>query len=228
MLKNIFKIFSFFIIGMIGGIFSTQIFWPYFIERPLFLKYNLERVPIYITEKKEIYIQENQALQEVIKKVSTSVVKIKSSKEEGAGVIVTSDGLILTLSKIIPHNISNVFVIIGGKSFLAEILKKGKDFTLLKIKKENLKTVPFSNEEKISLGKRIFYLGITGGKLIANEGVIKSFKGEKIITNLIEKEKIEGAPLFNIKGELVGQIEISPEKEVSAISINKIKDFLGF
>jgi hypothetical protein len=61
MFKNIFKIIIVFLIGAVGGIFSEQILWPYFIERPLFLEYSLEQNPVYITETKEITIQENTA-----------------------------------------------------------------------------------------------------------------------------------------------------------------------
>lgn len=234
MLKNILKILSFLIIGMIGGIFSTQIIWPYFVERPLFLKYNLERNPIYVTEKKEIYIQENQALQEAIKKVSDTVVKIKTFKNkseviEGVGIIVTSDGLILSLSKTIPQNFSTISIFTKEGNLQAKLLKKDKDLALLKIEKDNLKTVAFSNLENISLGERVFYLGINEEKnIVVNEGIITSFNQDRISTNMLELENLEGAPLFNIEGKLIGQIEIDKQGKVFAIHINKIKNFLGF
>ena len=78
MLKHIFKIIVIFIIGMVGGIFANQIFWPYFIEKPLFYQYRLEQSPIYLTERKEITIQENLALKNAIEKVEKVVIGVKS------------------------------------------------------------------------------------------------------------------------------------------------------
>ena len=69
MLKNIFKIIAIFILGTVGGIFADQILWPYFVERPLFYQYKLEKSPVYVTERKEVFIQENTALEEAIEKV---------------------------------------------------------------------------------------------------------------------------------------------------------------
>lgn len=101
---------------MVGGIFADQILWPYFIERPLFYKYRLEQAPVYVNETKEITIQENTALQEAIKKLDKVVVAIRAKTPagkitEGSGVIVTNDGLILSLNSLIPQGAEvNVFL----------------------------------------------------------------------------------------------------------------------
>jgi len=107
MSKNILKIVAFFIIGTVGGIFADQILWPYFIEKPLFYQYRLEQSPVYVTERKEVTIQENTALKEAIEKVEKTVVGVRTqTKEEkileGSGLIVTSDGLIVTLAELVP------------------------------------------------------------------------------------------------------------------------------
>ena len=76
MLKNILKLVAIFIIGIVGGIFADQILWPYFVEKPLFLKYHLKEVPLNVTEVKQVFIQENTALENAVEKVSKSVVGI--------------------------------------------------------------------------------------------------------------------------------------------------------
>ena len=83
MIKSVLKIILFFIIAVVGGIFADQILWPYFIERPLFYEYRLEKSPIFLTEKKEIYIEENTQLQNSFEKVEESLVGIKSISPKG-------------------------------------------------------------------------------------------------------------------------------------------------
>src|SRR3989344_5295416 len=51
MLRNIKNIVFAFVFGIAGGGFADQILWPYFIERPLFYKYRLEKPPAYIKGK---------------------------------------------------------------------------------------------------------------------------------------------------------------------------------
>src|SRR4030043_2308358 len=106
--KNVLKIIVFFIIGMVGGIFADQIFWPYFIERPLFYQYDLEQRPVNVTEIKEITIQENIALENAIEKAGKTAVGIRTKLKsgiilEGSGLIVSSDGLVVTFASLVPQ-----------------------------------------------------------------------------------------------------------------------------
>ena len=119
MTKNILKIVIFFLVGMTGGIFSEQIFWPYFVERPLFYQYDLGNQPVYITEQKQVTVQENTALSLAIEKVEQSVVGVKTQKTtgiilEGSGLVVTSDGLVVTLAELAPQDSSSLFFIDGN------------------------------------------------------------------------------------------------------------------
>ena len=107
MLNNVLKIIVIFVLGMAGGIFADQIFWPYFVERPLFYQYRLDNPPIYVAETKEITITENIALQEAVLKVEKAVVGVRTQTTtgriiEGSGLIATSDGLMVTLAELVP------------------------------------------------------------------------------------------------------------------------------
>ncbi len=237
MFKNIFKIIAFFLIGMVGGIFADQIFWPYFIERPLFYEYRLEKSPVYVTERKETTIQENTALTEAVEKVEKTVIGIRTQiKEgtflEGSGLIVTSDGLLVTLAELVPQGFSFSFFV-DGKQTSFQILKRDlkENLALVKIEETNLPTVSFANLEKIKLGERVFLVGmIFDGKKtsrIVNEGIIKTFSEDFIDTNISEKSTISGSPLFNIKGEVLGINIIDSEGKVITIPISKIKQFIG-
>ncbi len=239
MSKNIFKILVIFIVGMIGGIFADQIFWPYFVERPLFYQYRLEQSPIYVTEQKEITVQENIALRNTIQRVEKAVVGVRTKTKtgkilEGSGLIVSSDGLVVTLADLVPSG-SDINFFWEGKSVSFQILKRDLDenLALIKIEETNLATTGFADLEKIKLGERVFLLGIIFEKeetpeKVVNEGIVKTFDSNLIQTNIIEDSSLSGSPLFNIEGNALGLNIIDREGKVTAIPISKIKSFIGF
>jgi len=238
MVKNVFKIIGVFILGIFGGIFADQILWPYFVERPLFYQYRLEQSPVYLTERKEITIQENMALRNAIEKVEKTVIGVRTETQakkiiEGSGLIITSDGLVVTLAELVPQG-SNFSFFVEGQSANFQILKRDlkENLALVKIEKSNLPIVSFANLEKLKLGERVFLVGVIFEKeelsKIVNEGIIKSFSEDFIKTNIFENYLLKGSPLFNIEGEVLGLNTIDKEGKVIAIPISKIKTFAGF
>jgi len=233
MAKNVFKILIVFIIGIVGGIFADQILWPYFIERPLFLKYRLDQAPIYITEEKKIFIQENTALQDAVKKVKEVVVGIRTetNKEvlEGSGLIVTSDGLVVTLSSLLPEG-AETALYFNGEVIAAEIIKRENGFVLLNTDKENLPTVDFAKAEEIRLGQRIFLTGVIFEESkvgrIVDEGIIRYLSGDIIETSISDEEILIGSSLFNIKGEVIGLRSFDEDNSI-IIPVREIEEFFS-
>ena len=242
-MKWVLKVLAIFILGIFGGIFANQILWPYFIERPLFYQYRLEKNPIYVTEKNEIRIQENTALTDAIEKVEKAVIGARTKTKvgkflEGSGLILTSDGLVVTLANLVPQG-SNPSFFVDGEMASFQILKRDlkENLALIKIEKTNLPTVAFANLEKLKLGERVFLVGMAqppnGGwvaspGLVVNEGIVKSFAENYIQTNIFEKIRLQGSPLFNIEGEVLGLNTIDSEGKIITIPISKIKSFSGF
>ena len=237
MIKNIFKIIIIFVIGVVGGIFADQIFWPYFVERPLFYQYSLEQNPVYLTETKEIVIQENIALKNALEKVKKTVVGVKTQTKtgkilEGSGLIVTSDGLMVTLAELVPQG-SNFSFFIDKNPVSFQILKKDlkENLALIKISESPLITASFAKLEKLKIGERVFLIGVSfeneiPSKLV-NEGIVKMFDENFIQTNIIESDFLAGSPLFNIEGEVLGINTIDSKGKVIAIPISKIREFIG-
>jgi len=235
MAKNLLKILAIFIVGMVGGIFAEEIFWPYFVERPLFYKYRLEKAPIFVTEKKEIRIQENTALKDAISKVEKAIVFIRSKTKtgkilEGSGFILTSDGLIITLAELVPEG-SKISLFVEGEILSPQVLKRdlNKNLALLKVEKKNLSTAGFFNFEKLKLGERVFLIGIffeNGNiKNFVDEGIVKSFDENKIETNIQGSKEILGTPLFDIEGRILGINYLSKEGKLISIPITHIRSF---
>jgi len=238
MLKNIIKILAIFIIGTVGGIFADQILWPYFIERPLFYEYRLEPPPIYVIENKEIVIQENVALSKAVEKVERTVIGVKTETKtgtvlEGSGLIVSSDGLVVTLANLVPHGSSPSFFINGKEvGFQVEKRDPDKNLALIKVNEGNLPTVGFANSQALKRGQRVFLVGVIflNGlpEKIVNEGIIKFFEKDFIRTNIFEKKILEGSPLFDIEGKVLGINTIDTQGKVTAIPISKIREFISF
>ena len=239
MAKNIFKILAVFVIGTVGGIFADQILWPYFIERPLFYQYRLEQSPVYVTERKEttLYIQENFALREAIEKVEKVVVGVKTKTKagetlEGSGLVLTSDGLIVTLASLVPQG-SEFYFFIEGQWPAFQILKRDSvnNLALIKVEKGGLSTCGFADLEKTKVGERVFLIGTdfstSTPQKIVNEGIISFFDEDSIQTNIFEEQKIQGSPLFNIEGKAVGLNMIDETGRVSAIPVTLIRTFTG-
>lgn len=226
MKKTIFKILVIFIIGIAGGIFANQVLWPYFVERP-----------VYVTEREEIIIQENTALKNAIEKVEKTVVGIETKTKEdifnGSGLILTSDGLIVTLAELVPKGGSSS-LFLDGQLTPFQILKRdlNNNLALIKVEKDNLPTVGFAPFEKIKLGERVLLVGsvFEDGKVSkeVNEGIVKRFDNDSIRTNLFETASLAGSPLFNIEGEVLGLNTVDFWGRITAIPVTKVRTFAGF
>ena len=238
-MKNLQKFIVILIMGAVGGIFSTQILWPYFVEKPLMEKYKIKEAPTYVVQKEEIYIQENVALVQAIEKVEKSVVGIGTETTggqkflKGSGLVLTNDGLILTLSTLVSSD-NKVFY--NGETIPAQILKRDSqnNLALLKVEKGNLPSCKFADLEKTKIGERIFLVGekynanTDAFVKFTNEGIIKNLDEILVETNISEGKFAPGTALFNINGEMVGLNYLSASGEILAIPIQKIREFTGF
>lgn len=220
MTRTILKIVTVFVIGTVGGIFADQILWPYFVERPLFYKYDLEQRPIQITKQQKITIQENQALQDAIEEVKTSVVAVRSETGFGSGLVASSDGLVVTLNSVANGTSTVVY---QGQQLKAGLVKTEGKFTVLRINKDNLPTPAFIDIEQARLGQRVFLIGKLFKEkelvTVINHGIIKYFDKNGIHTNIFEIKTLGGSPLLDIKGDVLGLVTIDRQGKVTSIPL---------
>lgn len=227
MVKTIFKSLAIFILGISGGIFADQILWPYIIERPLFYQYRLEQQPIYITENKEIKVQENAVLQDMAEKASSSIIAVKSAKTIiGSSLVVTRDGLAVTLNSSVPKTGGFSFVS-GEKTISYQVLKRDvqNNLALVKLEGSEFNAVAFSSGLKF--GEKLFSLGFktqkTEPKRIISEGIVSYIDNQDVQTAISEKDAVPGSVVFNIKGEAVGILGLKGK----IILADKIRDLAG-
>ncbi|MBU4351368.1 serine protease [Candidatus Parcubacteria bacterium] len=242
MRKNILILLLIFIFGMAGGIFSDQILWPYFVVRPLFDKYNLDQPPIYVTEKKETIVRENTALEEAIEKVSKTIVGVRAKTTKGSGLVVTNDGLVVTLSSLIPIGQTFGFYL-EEESKQFQVLKRDPKtgLALVKLDADRLLAADFRNLEDLNLGERVFmvsyYHGQRGLTKTVSQGIVKFIARSDISGSVISKEIIEtdivkaanvqGSPVFDITGRLIGIAADSSNSLIEVIPVSQIKKLIG-
>jgi len=242
MIKKIFQISAIFILGAIGGMIWQAILLPTLARNPnfenfWFIKEFRERETI-IFPKEEIRIQENVALSQAVEKVENIVVGIKTKTKQGkeifgSGLILTSDGQVVTLSNLLPEE-SDSLLFINGQIVSFEILKRddSKNLILLKIEKNGLPTAGFLSLDNIKRGQTVFLIGTvfidSKAEKIVNTGIVKYFGRDSIRTNIFEKDILNGSPLFDIEGNVLGINTVDFQGIVTALPVSEIQRFAGF
>lgn len=235
--KNILKIIGLLFFGALGALIFNVFVSPYILTNPYFEKFQFvkgfKEGKIIINPKESVYIQENVAISQALQRVKRSIVAIQGEKSElKAGLIVTSDGLVVALAKAIPVKGSFEVFVAGESVDLGFIKRNNKNnLALIKINKNNLPTVGFAPSDKIELGQSVFLVFPTSKEQdnwLVNQGIIRELNKDVIKTSILEGKKSESSPLFNTAGELIGINFIDSENRVIAIPIQTIKEFLEF
>ncbi len=236
MKKTVPKFLGVFLLVILGGFVSMQLFSAKYIEKYLFDNGGSELLPIQVTEVREITIKDNDAIVEEVIRVQRAVIGIESRTRSsvivGSGLIVSSDGLVVTLAEIVPTGADFKFFI-NGDQVSYEIIKRDtqKNLALIKISGTDLPTLEFADTNRINLGEKVFLVGayFKDGSLFkaVNEGVISRIESERIKTNIREGKDLSGSSLFTVTGKVVGINYISSTGEVYAIPISVIREFAG-
>lgn len=141
----------------------------------------------------------------------------------GSGVIISTDGYIITNNHVIDGADELEVTLNDNRKFDARIIGKdpNTDIALIKIKGDNLETIPFGNSDELKVGEWVLAIGnpfnltstVTAGIVSAkgrsisagnpreqNRSKIESF----IQTDAAVNPGNSGGALINTKGELVG------------------------
>jgi len=191
-----------------------------------------------IQENKKIVVEEESAIEEAYKKVAPSVVSIVAlekvinffgqeitSKAGGSGVIVSSDGLILTNKHVVSNEDSKYSVFTAdGKSYPAKVesLDPYNDLAVIKINATGLKAAELGDSDNLQIGQRVIAigyalaefentatLGIISGKDRTVEASSEFSSEGEILEGLIQTDAAinpgnSGGPLINLGGQVIG------------------------
>lgn len=240
---KIVKILSILFVGALGALAFNLFLFPYLLTNPYFEKFSFvkdfKESKIVLNTTEQVYIQENVALQDAILRAKKSIVAVKS-KSIASGLIVTSDGLVVTLaSAISPRNTLSISWQGEAISFSVIKVDMQNNLALLKINSDSLSTVGFADPNKIKIGQRVFLVAVTSqyaketqeaegqDDWLVNEGIIREKNTRFLKTNISEKQIVSGSPLFNSTGELVGVNALDTEGRVVAVPAEIVKNFIG-
>lgn len=197
---------------------------------------------------------DNLSLQDIIQKAQPSVVEIRTetvsnnfllqeyvSEGAGSGVIITSDGYIVTNNHVIDNASSINVTLADGTSYPATLIGKdaATDLAVIKIEATDLTIAVLGNSDGISVGDTVVAIGNPLGRLggSATDGIISALDREITIdnetmrllqTNAAVNPGNSGGGLFNSRGELIGIVNAkSSGSDIEglgfAIPVNDVK-----
>jgi len=168
----------------------------------------------------------------IYKKTVQSVVGVRVTtwrgERSGTGIILSSDGLILTSNSVCPIDSEGIKVWLKGPRRLhASIVgtEPRYDISLIRIKCDNdLKTIPIGQSSKVQIGEAAYTIGnfndsiilndeaalssgvISGAYQVPNEREGSNYVGPVLETSAAVGIGMEGAPCLDAEGRLIGVV----------------------
>ncbi len=244
-LKIIAALFLIFIVGGIGGVYFDQQILPLIrtnkvLSKISFLERTAENVTV-INKTEQVIIKEDDSVNEIASQPSNAVVNIvsvssqkdmqaknlKAVNQSGTGVIITSDGMIVTYRNSIIEEDANYSVFLfNGNYYEAKLvaIDEFSNLAYLKMDAPNLTAISLADSASVRPGKKIVAIGNSFGEYqnryesgllsnldktfnLAGKTVASSEKLEGVFEDDFQKQKeYIGGPVIGYSGELIGII----------------------
>ncbi|MEM9337135.1 MAG: Do family serine endopeptidase [Bacteroidota bacterium] len=143
----------------------------------------------------------------------------RQSRGAGSGVVISSDGYIITNNHVI-ENASNIEVVLNdNRSYKANVIgvDKSTDLAVIKIEESNLQPISYGSSENIQIGEWVLAIGnpfefrstVTAGIISAKARNIQILQSRDRIESFIQTDAAvnpgnSGGALVNLNGELIG------------------------
>jgi len=242
MIKRFFFFLLSFCFGILGGIWAQAFLLPELASNPAFQ--NLQFIKDWnakiqvVSPVQEIVIRENEGLERLVRRLDRVVAGLESVSGStvihGSAFVYTSDGLAVALSNLVPQGFQVKLYIAGSELPVeAQVLKRDikNNLVLLKIESVGLETAGISEESALSVGERVILMGKTFEKdglvPFVNQGVVQGLYSDRIQTNIREFLSVQGSPVFDIEGKLLGLALLDQNNRVKTIPVATLRSFLG-
>lgn len=272
MTKKIALIIFIVILSTLSAVIANRYLFPYLASTKTFQKYDFlkkstENVTV-INRTEQVSVKEDSSIKKIASQNASSVVSIisyanpevaktvslKGQKQtapaawkDGAGVIATSDGMIMTyFSAINTENSKYKVITYDGNSYDAELLAidSWSNLAFLKIYASNLPAVSFGDSDEIQPGEKVVAMGMSYSKYqtrfgagivsdldptlnLSGKTISSSEKMEGVFrTDLSWDKNYVGGPIIDYSGQVVGisgAIELDGKTEYFQIPSKKVK-----
>lgn len=209
-------------------------------------------------------VELEKSISEVIDNIKDSVVGISKVKEVGdsvflsegvsqlglgTGLVISSDGYILTNQHVSGRENSTCYVTLSsGKSYTGTVVWSSSDIdmAILKINEKGLSYAKFGDSDEVLVGQSVYAIGnpigfefqrtVTYGIISAkdrtiklNENGVDTYMEDLLQTDATINPGNSGGPLINIHGEVIGinSVKITSAESIGfAVPINTIKPII--
>ena len=190
-----------------------------------------------LTNPLEVLKSLSEATSTLVKKISESVVSVKAQMSRGTGVVLTTDGYIVTCNHVL-SGCNAVKIGQGEKTFNAKIVGADpyNDVALLKAEKGEFTPIEMGDSEKLNVGQYVLALAnpfnrnqptATSGMVTSVNSSLRGWRGTQmeniIATDAQLNPGFSGGPLVDVQGRLIGINTAYVWQRGIAIPINKVK-----
>lgn len=173
----------------------------------------------------------------IFQKANNAVVTVYGAKELGSGMIVRTDGLVLTNKHVVENSTSLAVKTALGEVYEAEIVDFDLryDLAIVRLKTKNtapiiLPVVSLTNALRLQPGDRVYAIGSPGGKagtMTTGSFLRTTEQGSLQLSSGLLSPGNSGGPLLNAAGEVVGVNKgILEDNTGLATSVVAIKELL--
>jgi S1-C subfamily serine protease len=178
----------------------------------------------------------SDATAELVRRLAPSIVNVNSTMTTGTGVVVNSDGYVVTCHHVLGRS-SSIKIGSEGKTFEARTVGVDpySDIALLKTEQKGLKPIEIGDSDRLSPGQFVLALAnpfnrqptVTTG-IITNIGAtLRGWRGTAMENVIATDAKLNpgfsGGPLVDASGRMVGLNTAYVWSRGIAIPINKVK-----
>lgn len=258
MFKKILIIFGIILIAGISGVVTDHYLFPRLSVMSFFSKYDFlkktnENTTI-INKTEQVYIKEDSSINKITNQIAPSVVNIisynldgkRQNFKNGTGLIVTSDGIIMSYNSAIILGKYKVMTN-DGNAYDGELLgiDSWSNLVFIKINASNLPVASFGNSDEYKAGEKLIAISndLSEYQNRFNAGLLNSFDATFNISGeaLSTAEKLEGvflsdfneefltvgSPVVDYSGQIIGltgSVVKNNMVKYFQIPSNKIKD----
>ena len=180
----------------------------------------------------------SDATSRLITETSKSVVAVRAQMSRGTGVVISTDGHIVTCNHVLA-GCNTVKIGKGEKTLNSKIVGTDpyNDIALLKAERGEFTPIEIADSEKLKVGQYVLALAnpfnriqptATSGIITSVNSTIRGWRGATAMENIIATDAqlnpgFSGGPLIDVDGKLIGLNTAYVWQRGIAIPINKVK-----